>query len=103
MSELAIFEEAERNSDGDLVVKREARFGGEHDVNLTNLFQPGKRKKADVDWLVKEAELAHENPDKERNPAFPVNERIAEKVLDRLEDEPYGPAWLEGPAKRDDL
>jgi len=103
MSDLAIFDEAERNSDGDVIVKREGRFGNEHDVNLTTLFQPGKRKKANVDFLVTEARLAHENPDKDRNPAFPVNERIADKVLERLEDEPYGPAWLEGPANRDDL
>jgi len=103
MSELDIFDEAERNDDGDLIVKREGRFGNEHNVNLTHLFQPGKRKKADVNHLVTEARLAHENPDKERNPAFPVNERIADRVLERLEDEPYGPAWLEGPATRDDL
>ena len=103
MSNLDIFDVAKRNSDGDLIVKREGRFGTEHDVNLSTLFKPGKRKKADVDWLVMEARLAYENPDKERNPAFPVNERIANKVLERLEDEPYDPAWLEGPANRDDL
>lgn len=103
MSDLPIFDEAERNSDGDLIVKREGRFGNEHDVNLTRLFRPGKRKKADVDWLVMEARLAHENPDKDRNPAFPINEAVANKVLEQLEDKPYGPAWLEGPAERDDL
>jgi len=103
MTDLAIFEEAERNENGDLVVKREGRFGNEHNVNLTTLFQPGMRKKASVDFLVTEARLAYENPDKDRNPAFPVNQRIADKVIERLEDEPYGPAWLEGPANRDDL
>ena len=103
MSDLDIFDEGERNDDGDLIVKREGRFGNVHDVNLTTLFQPGKRKKANVDFLVTEARLNYEQDGGLDNPAFPVNREVADKVTDKLEDEPYDPAWLDGPANRDDL
>ena len=95
---LDVFDEAEENSDGDLVVTREGRMGNEHDVNLTKLFRPGKRKTGNVDMLLIEARLADENPDKDRNPAFPVNGDVADEALDRMESERLEPAWLQGPS-----
>ena len=103
MTNLELIDEAERNDDGDLVVKREGRFGNEHDVNVSKLFRPGKRTKASVQWLVTEARLHHEQDGGLDNPAFPANGDVADKVLEQLEDEPYDPAWLSGPAERGDL
>ncbi len=95
---LAVFDEAETNSEGNKVVTREGRMGTEHDVNLTTLFAPGRRKTGNVDMLLIEARLADENPDKDRNPAFPVNRDVADEALDRIESEGLEPAWLQGPS-----
>lgn len=102
-SPLDIIDRGERNEDGDLVIKREGRFGNEHERNLTKLFQPGKRKKTDPRFLVIEARLNYEREGGLDNPAFPATPEIADQVAERIEDEPYDPAWLDGPAQRDDL
>jgi len=94
---LEVFDRAERNSDGDLVVTEDDGVM-EHETNLTKLFQPGKRKTGNVEMLVIEARLADENPDKDRNPAFPVNSDVADEALERIEAEGLDPAWLQGPS-----
>jgi len=104
MSNLDIFDEAERNDDGDLIVKREGRFGSEHDVNLTTLFQPGKRKTSSEQMLKIEASMKAD-PDKPTpdNPAFPTSPELGDKIAEWCDENDIEPAWLDGPADRDDL
>jgi len=83
MQDLPVFEQAERNSDGDLIVEKEGRLGT-HDVNMSKMFEPGKRKTSNVDMLVIEARLADEKGPLD-NPAFPMGEATADKALARIE------------------
>jgi len=105
MSNLDLFDRAERNSDGDMVVKREVNTELFDDVvNLTNLFQPGKRKTSNERMLKIEAKLKA-NPDKPtpENPAFPTTPELGQKVSAWCDEQGIEPAWLDGPAVRDDL
>lgn len=90
--ELSIYQDAEKDDNGDYIQKK-----GKNDFNVSRLFRPGKRKTGNVQMLVIEARLADEKPDKDRNPAFPVNGNIADEALDRIEAEGLDPAWLAGP------
>lgn len=94
---------AERNDDGDLVIEREGRFGETHETNLTKLFQPGVRKTSDPRILKVEAKNAADPDMSVGNPAFPESEELADKIVEWCEDNDLEPAWLDGPAKRDDL
>lgn len=104
MSDLPIFEEAERNEDGELIVKRNGRFGNKHEISLTKLFQPGKRKTNSKKMLKFEARMKA-NPDKPTpdNPAFPVTPELGKQVSEWCEEQGIEPAWVDGPAERDDL
>jgi len=104
MGDLPIFEEAERNEDGELVVKRNGRFGDKHEVSLTKLFQPGKRKTNSERMLKFEARRkADPEQDDPGNPAFPVTPELGKRVSEWCEEQGIEPAWVDGPAKRDDL
>jgi len=94
MTDLAIFENAERNEEGDLIKTDEQG----NTVNVSNLFAPGKRKTSNVEMLVIEARIADEKPDKDMNPAFPMGDDTAIEALDRMDAEGLDPAWLSGPS-----
>lgn len=96
MQDLPVFEHAKRNSDGDLIVQKENRLGT-HDVNMSKMFEPGKRKTSNVDMLVTEARLADKKGPL-ANPAFPMGEDTADKALARIDSEGIDPAWMSGPA-----
>lgn len=104
MSDLPIFDEAERNEDGELIVKRSGRFGNKHNISLTKLFNPGKRKTNDERMLKFEAKKKAD-PDKDDpgNPAFPVTPELGKRVSEWCEEHGIEPAWIDGPAVRDDL
>jgi len=104
MVDLQIFDLAERNEDGELIVKREGRFGNKHEVSLTKLFQPGKRKSNNPRLLKIEAQM-RADPDKSTpdNPAFPVTPELGKQVSEWCEEQGIEPAWVDGPAERDDL
>jgi len=93
MTDLPIFDEAERNSDGDLI---KTDHNG-HETNLTKLLQPGKRKTSNVEMLLIEARLADEKGPIE-NPAFPMGDDTADEALARMDEEGLDPAWLSGPS-----
>jgi len=94
MRELPIFNDAERNGDGDLIKKD----GNGKETNVSKLFAPGKRKTSNVEMLVIEARIADENPGKDMNPAFPMGDGTASEALDRMDSEGLEPAWLQGPS-----
>ena len=93
MPSLPIFEEAERNGDGDLIKKDD----NGNETNVSELFAPGKRKTSNVEMLVIEARLADENGPLD-NPAFPMGDDTAEEALARMDNEGIDPAWLQGPS-----
>ena len=94
---LAIYDRAyKRDEHGDLIAKKETRVGTS-EINVSKLFAPGKRKSNDVDLLVHEARIADDNPDADMNPAFPINETVADEALERMDAEDLKPAWLQGP------
>ena len=94
MPSLPIFEEAERNGDGDLIKKDD----NGNETNVSELFAPGKRKTSNVEMLVIEARIADEKPDKDMNPAFPMGDDTAEEALARMDNDGLDPAWLSGPS-----
>lgn len=94
-SQLAIYEGAERNAEGDVVVTKEGRLGT-HEVNISKLFRPGKRKTSNVQMLLIEARMLDQGRDVE-NPAFPMGDNTAEKALELMDSEGIEPAWLQGP------
>jgi len=94
MKKLAIFQEASRNEKGDLIKKD----GNRKKINVSKLFAPGKRQTSNVQILVAEARLADEK-DGIDNPAFPVNERIANAALEQIDSEGIEPAWFSGPSE----
>jgi hypothetical protein len=89
---LEIYERAEKNDDGDYILDKKT-----YDQNVSKMFRPGKRKTNSVEQLLIEARLADEKPDKDRNPAFPINGDVADEALDRIEAAGLEPAWLHGP------
>ena len=97
MPTLPIFDEAESNEDGDLVVERQGQLGT-FEVNLSKMFRPGKRKTSNVQTLLIEARQAERTSDEDRNYAFPANSEIADEALDRMDEEGLEPAWLHGPS-----
>lgn len=88
-----LVERADRNGEGDLVYEKPgSRLGGDSEVNVTKLLRPGESVTANVDILVTEAEIAHEDPDRLDNPHRPASATVAETVVDRLPDG-VDPAW----------
>lgn len=105
MSNLDIFERAERNGDGELVVERESNSGlVDEVVNLTRLLRPGKRKTSNAKMLKIEAKMKAD-PDKPTpdNPAFPTTPELGKQIAEWCDKNDIEPAWLDGPAVRDDL
>jgi len=92
-----LYDDADRNDDGELILEREGRFTS-YDVNLTSLLQPGIRKTSNPTILKVEAEHAADPDESVGNPAFPVNEDLAEKIAEWCEKNDLEPAWLNGPA-----
>jgi len=104
MRDLAIFQKAERNAEGDLIVKERLKVGvntwNDKEVNVSALFAPGKRKSHNVKHLVIEARIADEQGPLE-NPAFPTDSDTADAALEQIEAEGLEPAWLSGPYNGD--
>jgi len=92
-----LYEQADRNDDGDLIIEREGRFDS-HDVNLSSLFQPGVRKTSNPAILKVEAKHAADPGKSVDNPAFPVSEDLAGKIAEWCEKNDLKPAWVDGPA-----
>ena len=93
MADLAIYDGAKRNDEGDLIKTDE----NGHETNLTKLFQPGKRKTSNVEMLLIEARQAERSGEVD-NPAFPMGEDTADEALARMDEEGLDPAWLQGPS-----
>jgi len=105
MTNLDIYNRAERNDDGDLVVTRESNSDlVDETTNLTHLFTPGKRK-SNSERLLKVEAAMRADPDKPTpdNPAFPVTPELGKKISEWCEEQGIEPAWVDGPAVRDDL
>jgi hypothetical protein len=100
-----IYDEAERNEDGDLVVVKESRNEVVDDtVNLSKLFAPGKRRTNSEKMLKFEAKRKADPDEKTPpNPAFPVTPELGEKIAEWCDKNGLEPAWLDGPVERDDL
>jgi len=88
MYDLAIFEECERNKDGDLIKKErlkvDANTWNDKEINVSSLFRPGKRKSHNVRQLVIEARIADKSGPLD-NPAFPTDSDTADAALERIE------------------
>lgn len=95
---VTLYDRATKNENGDYTFKRETDGFGTIEVNVSELFKPGRRKTSNVKILVAEARIYADRENGDGiNPAFPTTNDVAEEALEKIENEGLDPAWLLGP------